>query len=140
MASNETETEPEPEATETETEATSESEESESENSSQEPKAKTKVVVKKAVKEKIAKKIMKRMGDKGRYDASNQLRTLVVMQVLGNSKEFFKPTNKLKDTAGFFTTTKVPDAIINPNNFAQYILFGGSSAKHNALTDLQYKR
>ena len=83
---------------------------------------------------------MKRMGDKGRYDASNQLRTLVVMQVLGNSKEFFKPTNKLKDTAGFFTTTKVPDAIINPNNFAQYILFGGSSAKHNALTDLQYKR
>ena len=135
VESNETETEPEPETTETETTS-----EPESESSPQEPKAKTKVVVKKAVKEKIAKKIMKRMGDKGRYDSSNQLRTLVVMQVLGNSKEFFKPTNRLKDTAGFFTTTKVPDAIINPNNFAQYILFGGSSAKHNALTDLQYKR
>ena len=98
-----------------------------------------KVLVKKAVKEKIAKRIMKRMGDKGRYDVSNQLKTLVVMQVLGNSKSFFEATTKLKDTVGFFSTATIPDATINGNNFAQYILFGGSNAKHDAMINSQYR-
>ena len=140
------EPEPEPEV-EPDTEATPESEssspsgeaepepESESEAESKAPK----VLVKKAVKEKIAKRIMKRMGDKGRYDASNQLKTLVVMQVLGNSKSFFKATTRLEDTAGFFSTATVPDAVIDGNNFAQYILFGGSNAKHDAMVNSQYR-
>ena len=119
--SEETEPEPEPEP---EPEAESES---------------PKVLVKKAVKEKIAKRIMKRMGDKGRYDASNQLKTLVVMQVLGNSKSFFKVRTRLEDTPGFFSTAKIPDAVIDGNNFAQYILFGGSSAKHDAMVNSQYR-
>ena len=111
--------------------------ESESEADS-EPDA-PKVLVKKAVKEKIAKRIMKRMGDKGRYDASNQLKTLVVMQILGNSKSFFDATTKLKDTVGFFSLATIPDATINGNNFAQYILFGGSNAKHDAMINPQYR-
>ena len=41
-------------------------------------------------KEKAAKKIVKKMGDKGRYDSSNQLKTLIVMQVLGDTKTFFE--------------------------------------------------
>ena len=138
----ETEVEPEPETTGS-PESSSASEETqpdadpESEEDS-EPDA-PKVIVKKAVKEKIAKRIMKRMGDKGRYDASNQLKTLVVMQVLGNSKSFFDATTKLKDTVGFFSTTTIPDATINGNNFAQYILFGGSNAKHDAMINSQYR-
>jgi len=92
-----------------------------------------------AAKEKVAKKIMKRMGDKGRYDATNQIRTLVVMQALGDTKGFFDPVSKLKDTPGFFTDKTVPDAVINGNNFAQYILLGGSTARHGALVDSQYK-
>ena len=40
-------------------------------------------------KEKAAKKIVKKMGDKGRYDSTNQLKTLIVMQVLGDTKTFF---------------------------------------------------
>ena len=98
-----------------------------------------KVLVKKAVKEKIAKRIMKRMGDKGRYDVSNQLKTLAVMQVLGNSKSFFDATTKLKDTVVFFSTATIPDATINSNNFALYILFGGSNAKHDAMINSQYR-
>ena len=43
-------------------------------------------------KEVAAKKILKKMGDKGRYDSANQLKTLIVMQVLGNSKSFFDVT------------------------------------------------
>ena len=82
---------------------------------------------------------MKRMGDKGRYDASNQLKTLVVMQVLGNGKSFFKVRTKLEDTPGFFSTATVPDAVIDGNNFAQYILFGGSNAKHDAMVNSQYR-
>ena len=109
--------------------------ESEADSESDAPK----VLVKKAVKEKIAKRIMKRMGDKGRYDASNQLKTLVVMQILGNSKSFFDATTKLKDTPGFFSTATIPDATIDGNNFAQYILFGGSSAKHDAMVNSQYR-
>ena len=92
-----------------------------------------------AAKGKVAKKIMKRMGDKGRYDATNQIRTLIVMQALGDTKGFFDPVSKLKDTPGFFTNKTVPDSVINGNNFAQYVLFGGSTARHGALVDSQYK-
>ena len=82
---------------------------------------------------------MKRMGDKGRYDAANQMRTLIVMQALGNSKKFFDPVSRLKDTPGFFTGKTIPDSVINGNNFAQYVLFGGSTIRHSALVDSQYK-
>jgi hypothetical protein len=131
-----TEAAPDPESSSPSEEAQPEPEpESEAEPESDSPK----VLVKKSVKEKIAKRIMKRMGDKGRYDASNQLKTLVVMQVLGNGKSFFKATTKLEDTAGFFSTAKIPDAVIDGNNFAQYILFGGSNAKHDAMVNSQYR-
>jgi len=131
-----TEAAPEPESS-SPSEETQPDPESEADSDS-EPDA-PKVLVKKAVKEKIAKRIMKRMGDKGRYDASNQLKTLVVMQILGNSKSFFDATTKLKDTPGFFSTATIPDATIDGNNFAQYILFGGSSAKHDAMVNSQYR-
>ena len=129
-----TETAPEPESS-SPSEETEPEPESEPEAESESPK----VLVKKSVKEKIAKRIMKRMGDKGRYDASNQLKTLVVMQVLGNSKSFFKVRTKLEDTPGFFSTDTIPDAVIDGNNFAQYILFGGSNAKHEAMVNSQYR-
>jgi len=131
-----TEAAPDPESSSPSEEAQPEPEpESEAEPESDSPK----VLVKKSVKEKIGKRIMKRMGDKGRYDASNQLKTLVVMQILGNGKSFFKATTKLEDTAGFFSTAKIPDATIDGNNFAQYILFGGSNAKHEAMVNSQYR-
>ena len=129
-----TETAPEPESS-SPSEETEPEPESEPEAESESPK----VLVKKSVKEKIAKRIMKRMGDKGRYDASNQLKTLVVMQVLGNGKSFFKATTKLEDTPGFFSPAIVPDGVINENNFAQYVLFGGSNAKHEAMINSQYR-
>ena len=40
-----------------------------------------------SAKQKVANKIVKNMGDKGRYDETNQLKTLVVMQVL-ETKDF----------------------------------------------------
>ena len=78
------------------------------------------------------------MGDKGRYDETNQLKTLVVMQVLGNTKTFFDTQKTLQDTENFFDTTTVPDGVISDSNYAQYILFGGSDAAHSALVDSQY--
>ena len=142
VAEPEPEVENEPDTeTASDPESSSSSEETEPEPES-EPEAESespKVLVKKSVKEKIAKRIMKRMGDKGRYDASNQLKTLVVMQILGNGKSFFKATTKLEDTAGFFSPATVPDGVINGNNFAQYVLFGGSNAKHEAMINSQYR-
>jgi hypothetical protein len=134
----EAEVESSPEAT-PESESASPAEEASPESETESEPDAPKVIVKKAVKEKIAKRIMKRMGDKGRYDASNQLKTLVVMQVLGDSKSFFNATTKLEDTAGFFSKATVPDAVIGGNNFAQYILFGGSNAKHDAIINSQYR-
>jgi len=67
-------------------------------------------------KEKAAKKIVKKMGDKGRYDSQNQLKTLIVMQVLGNTKTFFDTQKQLNDRAGFFTDDFLPDAVISDNN------------------------
>ena len=89
-------------------------------------------------KQKVANKIVKNMGDKGRYDETNQLKTLVVMQVLGNTKTFFDTQKTLQDTENFFDTTTVPDNTISDSNYAQYIMFGGSDAAHSALVDSQY--
>ena len=91
-----------------------------------------------SAKQKVASKIVKNMGDKGRYDETNQLKTLVVMQVLGNTKTFFDAQKILQDTENFFDLTTIPDNTISDSNYAQYIMFGGSDAAHNALVDSQY--
>ena len=91
-----------------------------------------------SAKQKVASKIVKNMGDKGRYDETNQLKTLVVMQVLGNTKTFFDTQKTLQDTENFFDLTTVPDNTISDSNYAQYIMFGGSDAAHSALVDSQY--
>ena len=91
-----------------------------------------------SAKQKVASKIVKNMGDKGRYDETNQLKTLVVMQVLGNTKTFFDTQKALQDTENFFDLTTIPDNTISDSNYAQYIMFGGSDAAHSALVDSQY--
>ena len=102
-------------------------------------KPKTKTEKKQEAKQKAASKIVKKMGDKGRYDDSNQLKTLVVMQVLGNTKTFFDNQAQLQDTPGFFDNKTIPDTTISDNNYSAYIMFGGSDAAHNALTESQYR-
>ena len=101
-------------------------------------KPKTKVQKKKA-KEKAGSKIIKKMGDKNRYDSSNQIKTLIVMQVLGGTKEFFSAQTQLPDIQGFFSNGIVPDSIIKDNNFASFMLKGKSHIAMNALIDSQYK-
>ena len=157
---NEPETEPEPEAEsesmeepadepkeevaeEPETEeSSSEATEDESEDDVEEVEEKEepkKEDIKKEQKQKAAKKIVKKMGDKGKYDSVNQMKTLIVMQVLGNTKDFFSTQQNLPDIEGFFTNTTLPDSTITTNNIAQYFLFGGSNSVHNSLVDSQYK-
>ena len=141
-SSNESESQPEStesdgeEPRATETASTEETEETQSESSSVKPKAK--VVKKSSAKQKAARKIVKKMGDKGKYDSTNQLKTLIVMNVLGNSKQFFTPTT-LTDTPGFFTDTKLPDANLPENNAAAWLLIGGNNQQMNELVNSQYK-
>ena len=143
---------PEPEVAEGQPEASENSEEgSDTESSSvekpksvakdekKESKPKTKTEKKQEAKQKAATKIVKKMGDKGRYDDANQMKTLVVMQVLGDTKSFFDNQAQLQDTPGFFDNTKVPDAQISDNNMAAYFMIGGSDVAMDALTDLQYR-
>ena len=107
------------------------------EEKKEEPKQ-TKAQQKQDQKQKAGSKIVKNMGDKGRYDSTNQLKTLLVMQVLGNSKTFFDDQKFIQDTPGFFSDLIVPDTQISDNNFASFILFGGSNVKMDALVDSQY--
>ena len=90
-------------------------------------------------KEKAAKKIVKKMGDKGRYDSTNQLKTLIVMQVLGDTKTFFDSQQQLNDRQGFFTDYMIPDTQIENNNIAQYFLFGGSEGLMNDMIMQQWQ-
>ena len=90
-------------------------------------------------KEKAAKKIVKKMGDKGRYDSTNQLKTLIVMQVLGDTKTFFDSQKQLNDRQGFFTDYMIPDTQIENNNIAQYYLFGGSEGLMNDMIMQQWQ-
>ncbi len=107
------------------------------EDKKEEPKQ-TKAQQKQDQKQKAGSKIVKNMGYKGRYDSTNQLKTLLVMQVLGNSKTFFDDQKFIQDTPGFFSDLIVPDTQISDNNFASFILFGGSNVKMDALVDSQY--
>ena len=91
-------------------------------------------------KEVAAKKILKKMGDKGRYDSANQLKTLIVMQVLGNSKSFFEGQQSLNDIEGFFTDNAIPDAELTTNNIAQYFLFGGSDVLMDKMIMQQWQK
>ena len=91
-------------------------------------------------KEKAAKKIVKKMGDKGRYDSQNQLKTLIVMQVLGNTKTFFDSQQQLNDRAGFFSDESLPDAVINDNNKASYFLFAGSEGLMDEMEMQQWQK
>ena len=95
---------------------------------------------KKDAKQKVARKIVKSMGDKGRYDSTNQIRTLVVMGALGNSRSFFSVQKTIPDIPNFFQPTTVPDGTISDNNAAAYYMIGGSSAAHNALVNSQYEK
>ena len=90
-------------------------------------------------KEKAAKKIVKKMGDKGRYDSTNQLKTLIVMQVLGDTKTFFDSQKQLNDRQGFFTDYMIPDTQIENNKIAQYYLFAGSEGLMNDMIMQQWQ-
>ena len=98
-----------------------------------------KPVKKQEQKEKAAKKIVKKMGDKGRYDSTNQTKTLIVMQVLGDTKTFFDTQQQLEDRVGFFTDMIIPDTKIVDNNIAGYFLFVGSDGLMNQIEESQWQ-
>jgi hypothetical protein len=100
---------------------------------------KQKAAVKKKAMSKAGNKAVKKMGDK-KYSNTNQIKTLVIMQVLGNTRSFFDAQAQLKDTPNFFSNTTIPDSSISDNNVAAYFMIGGSNLKMDALTDMQYRR
>ena len=116
----------------------------------EEPKKEVEVVKKKIVKpktkeqkkddkQKAGTKIVKKMGDKGRYDSSNQLKTLIIMNVISDAKSFFNAQTMIQDTPGFFSSATVPDAVLSDNNVAAYLMMVGSSQKMNSLINSQYE-
>ena len=132
--------EPEPEESAPETDA-DEDQPEDMEETEDKGEAEEKPVKKpESKKEKAAKKIVKKMGDKGRYDSQNQLKTLIVMQVLGNTKTFFDSQQQLNDRAGFFTDESLPDAVISDNNIAGYFLFAGSDGLMNEMVMQQWQK
>ncbi len=129
----------EPEAKESPSEVTK-NEDSEEDMEEAEDKDQDEVKKEEAKKEVAAKKILKKMGDKGRYDSANQLKTLIVMQVLGNSKSFFDSQQSLNDIEGFFTDNVIPDAELTINNIAQYFLFAGSDGLMDEMIMQQWQQ
>ena len=83
---------------------------------------------------------MKKINEKQKYDSSSQLKTLVVMQVLADSKTFFDSQQQLNDRVDFFTDTTLPDAVISDNDIASYFLFAGSDGLMNEIIDSQWQQ
>ena len=130
--------------TETDEDQPEDMEESEDKSEAEEKPVKKEVVKKEPEKkqeqkEKAAKKIVKKMGDKGRYDSTNQTKTLIVMQVLGDTKTFFDTQQQLEDRVGFFTDMVIPDTKIEDNNMAGYFLFVGSDGLMNQIEESQWQ-
>jgi len=109
------------------------------EEQKEEPKPEPKETKKESSKEKAVKKIMKKIDDKQRYDSANQMKTLIVMQVLGNTKSFFDSQKQINDRIGFFTNATLPDSVISDNNIASYFLFAGSDGLMNDMIDSQWQ-
>ena len=135
----ETTTKDEPKQEESSSEV-AKNEDSEEDMEETEDKDQDEVKKEESKKEVAAKKILKKMGDKGRYDSANQLKTLIVMQVLGNSKSFFEGQQSLNDIQGFFTDNVIPDAELTTNNIAQYFLFGGSDVLMDEMIMQQWQK
>ena len=85
------EEQPEPEL---EKPQTSQKEEDQKETVEEEKSSEPKV----SEKEKAATKIVKKIDDKERYDDAAQTKTLIVMQILGNTKTFFDAQSTIVDT------------------------------------------
>jgi len=141
-------TDSEPNETESDSEATEESpvedessdeQETVQQEKKQEPTEEPKQEIKQEQKQKAATKIVKKMGDKGRYEVNNQIKTLIVMQVLANSKSFFVDT-QLSEIQGFFTDVELPDTTISDNNIANYFMTIDSDNTFNQIVDSQYNR
>lgn len=130
----------EPKEQDTETEEAKEKPKQEKNQDDKKETEKKTVEKKESSKEKAVKKIMKKIDDKEKYDESSQIKTLVVMQVLGNTKSFFESQQALNDRANFFTDTTLPDAVISDNNLAGYLLFGGSDQLINEMVDSQWQK
>ena len=96
--------------------------------------------VKQAAKEKVAKKLIKAMGN-NRYSNENQLKTLLVMQVLaGNSKSFFDQQQMIQEPEGFFTDAQLTDQLTIPNNgMASLMLFTQSTIMMDTIVNSQWK-
>jgi len=109
------------------------------EEQKEEPKPEPKEVKKENSKEKAVKKIMKKIDDKQRYDSANQMKTLIVMQVLGNTKSFFDSQKQINDRVGFFTNATLPDSVISDNDIASYYLFAESDGLMNDMIDSQWQ-
>jgi len=135
----EAETEEAEEEVAVETKPVEEKQESNQEKQSEDKEEIEKKPEKESSKEKAVKKIMKKMDDKKRYDDVNQTKTLVVMQVLGDSKTFFDTQQALNDRVDFFSNVTLPDTTISDNSMASYFLFAGSDGLMNELVDSQWQ-
>ena len=98
---------------------------------------KQKAAAKKKAMSKAGNRMVKKMGSK-KYSSQNQVKTLVLMQVLGNTSTFFDPGKIVPDTPNFFTPTTLPDNSISDNNLAAYALIGGSDQVMDNLVNSQY--
>lgn len=95
-------------------------------------------VQKKIAKQKAGSKLVKEMGNASRYDSGNQLKTLIIMNVIADTKSFFV-SKQFKEIEGFFTSEVLPDSNIPDNNVAAYLMYVDDGGTMNKLIDLQYK-
>ena len=98
------EPEPEEESTEEPQEESQESEQEEPQTPQKEEDPEETVEEEKSSEPKVSKKekaasqIVKKIDDKARYDDAAQTKTLIVMQILGNTKTFFDSQAYIQDT------------------------------------------
>ena len=97
-------------------------------------KPKTKEQLKKEIATRVVTKIIQNLGQ----DAASQATQLALMNVIGANINTNAPV--LQDRTDFYTPTTLPDSTISTNNYAQYIMFGGSNAAMDSLVDLQWRQ
>ena len=128
----------EPESSESSDETAAEEPESKENTQSSKAKSDEKPKSKEQVKKEIATRVVTKIIQKLGQDAASQATQLALMNVIGANLSVNAPV--LQDRNDFFTTTTLPDSTISTNNYAQYIMFGGSNAAMDSLVDLQWRQ
>tara|TARA_R110002095_G_scaffold48554_8_gene43077 strand:- start:307 stop:834 length:528 start_codon:yes stop_codon:yes gene_type:complete len=85
-----------------------------------------------------AQRVVAAIAPSQKYGAQAQTVTLVAMGIIGQNKGLLKGAG-IPDSPKFFSTRGIPDGPSMVDRMQNYLVFGTSNGRHNALVETQWR-